>query len=81
MPRKEELYFTKGQTQRLCELYQEEEHLWNIQSPQYYKKDKKSAALNRIKDNLDAEYGDLPRFTSKLNFYRYNISSTYFFLT
>jgi hypothetical protein len=32
MPRKEELYMRKPQIQRLCELYQEEEYLWNIQS-------------------------------------------------
>jgi len=55
----------KTQVQRLCELYQEEEHLWNIQSPHYFKKDKRNAALNRIKDGLEAEHDDLPNFTSK----------------
>jgi hypothetical protein len=38
MPKKEELYLSKMQIQRLCELYQEEEHLWNIQSSHYLKK-------------------------------------------
>jgi hypothetical protein len=33
MPRKEELFLSKDQIQKLCELYHEEEHLWNIQSP------------------------------------------------
>lgn len=42
MPKKEELYLSKVQIQRLCELYQEEEHLWNIQSSHYFKKDKKN---------------------------------------
>ena len=41
MPKKE-VYLSKAQIQRLCELYQQEEHLWNIQSPHYFKKDKKT---------------------------------------
>jgi len=40
MPRKEELFLSKTQIQKLCELYHEEEHLWNIQSPYYHKKEK-----------------------------------------
>jgi len=32
MPKKK-VYLSKAQIQHLCELYQEEEHLWNIQSP------------------------------------------------
>jgi hypothetical protein len=51
MPKKEELYLSKMQIQRLCELQynlvkppssvqpdKEEEHFWNIQSPHYLKK-------------------------------------------
>ena len=41
MPKKE-VYLSKAQIQRLCELYQQEKHLWNIQSPHYFKKDKKT---------------------------------------
>jgi hypothetical protein len=67
MPRKEELYMSKPQIQRLCELYQEEEYLWNIQSQHYFKKEKRNAALNRIKDNhmMQDEHDDLPNFSSK----------------
>jgi HD-GYP domain-containing protein (c-di-GMP phosphodiesterase class II) len=39
----------KPQIQRLCELYQEEEYLWNIQSQHYFKKEKRNAALNQLK--------------------------------
>jgi len=67
MPRKEELYMRKPQIQRLCELYQEEEYLWNIQSQHYFKKEKRNAALNRIKDNhmMQDEHDDLSDFSSK----------------
>jgi hypothetical protein len=43
----EELFLSKTQIQKLCELYHEEEHLWNIQSPYYHKKEKRNAALSR----------------------------------
>ena len=57
----------KPQIQRLCELYQEEEYLWNIQSQHYFKKEKRNAALNRIKDNhmMQDEHDDLSDFSSK----------------
>ena len=32
---KKKVYLSKAQIQHLCELYQEEEHLWNIQSLHY----------------------------------------------
>ena len=63
MPKKKEVYLSKAQIQRLCELYQEEEHLWNIQSPHYFKKDKKQAALIRIKEALENDHEDLPTCT------------------
>lgn len=40
MPPKESIYFTKNQIQMLCELYQEEDNLWNVISPDYHKKDR-----------------------------------------
>ena len=64
-PKKDEVYLTKPQVQTLCELYHEEEHLWNVQSPFYFKKEKKSAALERIKVRMQNEHEDLPNFTSK----------------
>ena len=63
MAKKKEVYLSKAQIQRLCELYQEEEHLWNIQSPHYFKKDKKQAALIRIKEALENDHEDLPTCT------------------
>ena len=45
-PRKiDEMVFTKVQTLRLWELYQESTQLWNISSPDYFKKDKQNRAL------------------------------------
>ena len=38
---KESIYFNKNQMLRLCELFPEEDNLWNISSPDYYKRDKK----------------------------------------
>ena len=35
MPAKESIYFTKKSDSRLCEIYQEEDKLWNINSPDY----------------------------------------------
>jgi hypothetical protein len=60
MPRKEELFLSKTQIQKLCELYHEEEHLWNIQSPYFHKKEKRNAALSRIKSRLEDEFENLP---------------------
>ena len=68
-PKKDEVYLTKPQVQTLCELYHEEEHLWNVQSPFYFKKEKRTlgrtATLERIKDRMQNEHEDLPNFTSK----------------
>ena len=58
--KKEEVYLSKAQIQRLCEIYQEEEH--PITSL-FLKKTKKQAALIRIKEALENDYEDLPKFT------------------
>jgi hypothetical protein len=42
-----------------------EEYLWNIQSQHYFKKEKRNAALNRIKNTMQDEHDDLPDFFSK----------------
>ena len=65
MPPKESIYFTKNQIQMLCELYPEEDNLWNVISPDYHKKDKKNNSLERIKENMVEEYPDIQPFTGK----------------
>ena len=52
MAKKKEVYLSKAQIQRLCELY-----------PHYFKKDKKQAALIRIKEALENDHEDLPTCT------------------
>ena len=66
MPAKENVYFTKVQIQRLCELYQDMDNLWNITSPDYHKRDKKNESLEKIKGVLVEEFQDIQPFTGKL---------------
>lgn len=68
MPPKESIYFTKNQIQMLCELYQEEDNLWNVISPDYHKKDKNNS-LERIKEKMVEEYPDIQPFTGKNTVY------------
>ncbi|KAL5012219.1 hypothetical protein ScPMuIL_010770 [Solemya velum] len=53
---RDEIYLTSTQTERLCELYQDEESLWNASSPKYSKKPNRCAALNRIRNQLCSEF-------------------------
>lgn len=68
MPPKESIYLTKNQIQMLCELYQEEDNLWNVISPDYHKKDKNNS-LERIKEKMVEEYPDIQPFTGKNTVY------------
>ena len=43
--------FTTQQSQQLCELYRWED-LWNFSSAEYYKTEKRDAALERIKEAM-----------------------------
>ena len=56
MPRsakqKAEIEFSVPETFRICELYQEEDVLWNQGSPEYFKIDKRDGALERMKGKL-----------------------------
>ena len=63
MPAKDTIYFTKQQIERLIELYQGEENLWNIGSPDYHKKNKKNDSLEKIKMALEEEFRDIQPFT------------------
>ena len=49
MPGKDTIYSTKQQMERFIELYQGEENLWHIGSPDYQKKNKKNDSLEKMK--------------------------------
>ena len=55
MPRpakeKAEIEFSVPETFRICELYQEEQG-----SPEYFKRDKRAVALERMKENSTSNY-------------------------
>ena len=55
MPGKDTIYFTKQQIERLIELYQGEENLWNIGSD-YHKKNQKNDSLEKMKLTLEEEF-------------------------
>ena len=59
MPAKDTIYFTKQQIERLIELYQGEENLWNIGSPDYHKKNKKNDSLEKMKKKKIPGYSSL----------------------
>ena len=60
MPRpakeKAEIEFSVPETFRICELYQEEHVLWDQGSPEYFKRDKRAVALERMKENSTSSY-------------------------
>ena len=66
MPAKDTIYFTKQQIERLIELYQGEENLWNIGSPDYHKKNKKNDSLEKMKMALEEEFQDIQPYTGIL---------------
>ena len=66
MPGKDTIYFTKQQIERLIELYQGEENLWNIGSPDYHKKNKKYDSLEKMKMALEEFQAQIQPFTLAL---------------
>lgn len=72
---KEKVCFTTVQIQRLCELHQGMDNLWNITSPEYHKRDKKNESLKKIKGVLVEEIQDIQPFTHKTHIYSSNVVS------
>ena len=57
--RKKELKLKSEQTERLVELYQEEEDLWNFSSQSYHNKDVRRKALENMLMILQQEFPGL----------------------
>ena len=47
--KRKHLFYQKNQIQMLCKLYKEQDHLWNISSPDYYKRTRRTAHWKRSK--------------------------------
>ena len=49
-------FLTREQTEKLIEQFEAEEDLWNIGSENYHKKERRFAAIARIKEALDDKF-------------------------
>ena len=51
------IFLNEEQVEHLIELYNNESDLWNVVSPNYFKKEERKNALERIKEEMEEQYG------------------------
>ena len=54
--KRKEIIISKEQTDKLIELFEQEEDLWNISSDSYHKKEARYAAHSRIKEKTNDKF-------------------------